>query len=289
MGGVSAPFQVNSETPTIETCNCEIGTNKVQVYESQPHDPSANNSSMPMLWWVTRRLVVSHLSGNPETRRCSSFWLPLADMQFALDGNAVTLMWSDCNQMTERRSGNYGQHYDWKYDSKCPNNHVTICFNDIGDARQFIDIVRLPYEDGFTISRGQAVSISDSSKVNIFDVGRPGICNYRVATLTNMSSFVGTSKMYIHWPEIDIDMRITESRASSSTTLDYQMKVEIKNLATPTYHSDTRGEPAADYDKIARFSKALKLKASMLVTFPIGVHHGLPTPPPGKKQFYPST
>jgi serine/threonine protein kinase len=283
-GAPNPPFQLKSEVPTIETVNCEIGENKIQIYESQPHGFSTSNSSIPMLWWVTRRLVVSSLRGNPETRRCSSFWLPLADIQFSLIETTVTLCWSDCNQMTERSSGNYGQHYDWRYDPTRPNNNIAIRFNNINDAQQFIDVIRLPYDDGVTVSRGQKFDVADNSEINSFNVGRPGVCNYRVASLTTVSTtIVATSKLYIIWPEVDIDMRINTAQSSGSTTTpNYQMAIDIKNVATPTYHSDSRGEPAADFDRVAIFNKALQLKSSMNVTFSIGAHHSLPTPPFGK-------
>lgn len=278
-----APFKFDDNIVTIETCsNCEVGENKVQIYETLPQDPNTKASVAPMMWWVTRRLVVSYLSGTPEKRRCSSFWLPLADIQFKLEEDTVTLRWSDCNQMTERRSGNYGQHYDWVYDPNCPNNIITLRFNHSSDARQFIDVARLPYEDGTTISHGRRIDVSECSEVHTFDIGRPGIRNYRVATLTTVTADIGTSKLFVLWPEVDLDIRIHDSQTDRySDVPDYQMTIDIKNVATPTYHSDIRDEPAADHEKVATLSKALQLKTNLVVTFPIGVKLGLPIPPPG--------
>ncbi|KAJ4299819.1 hypothetical protein N0V90_005065 [Kalmusia sp. IMI 367209] len=237
---------------------------------------------MPMLWWSTRRLVISYLSGQPAMQHCSSFWLPLADIQLKSSEKLVTLQWSDCNQVTERVSGNYSTHYDWVYDPKRMNNSVTIEFNSLDDAHHFIDVVRMPYADGETVSSARQIDVSNNTELNIFDVGRPGVRNYRVATLTFAKESLMTSKLFIQWPEVDLDIRIRDSYDDrSAETPGYEMVVEMKNVNTPTYHSDTRGEPAADYDKIAHFSEARQLKTSLAVAFQIGVKHGLPRPPNG--------
>lgn len=281
MSTAPVPFQIISEARTIENCNCEVGENKIQIYESPPQDPS-NSSSTPMIWWVTRRLVVSHLAGNPETRRCSSFWLPLADIQFTLMNDTVTLIWSDCSQVTRRTSGDYGWLFDWKYNPKDPNNNINIRFSSSSEAQQFIDAVRLPYEDGVTVSRCQRVGIPDGSEISTFDVGRPGFRSYRVATLTTVSPTISTSKTYVVWPEVDIDMRFSASCSARSRDTDYEITVVVNNVTTPSYQSDSCGEPALDDEKIARFHKALQMKASMHTTFPIGPGDRPSTPPNGE-------
>ncbi|KAF2437571.1 hypothetical protein P171DRAFT_491913 [Karstenula rhodostoma CBS 690.94] len=268
--------------PTVQTCaKCEIGEDRIQVYETyraRPENP--NTSAMPMLWWTTRRLVVSYVSGQPRMRHCSSFWLPFADLQFRLRDSTVTLKWSDCNHMTERMTGNYSTHYDWVYDPNNANNSFQARFHTPDQAQKFIDIVRLPYEDGETITNAHRIDVSDNTELNIFDVGRPGVRNYRAATLTIVNESLATSKLYIQWPEADLDIHVRDSfDARSAATTGYEMVVEMKNVTTPTYHSDTRGEPAADYERVARFSKAHQLKTSLAVAFQIGIRHGLPRPP----------
>ncbi|KAL1597696.1 hypothetical protein SLS60_008182 [Paraconiothyrium brasiliense] len=211
-----------------------------------------------------------------------SFWLPLADIQCKLAEDAVTLKWSDCNQMTERISGNYSTHYDWIYNPSRTNNSIQVRFNTSEDAQRFIDTVRLPYEDGETVRNGRQVDVSDNTELNIFDVGRPGVRNYRAVTLTFVNNSLATSKLYIQWPEADLDIHIRDSfDARSAASTGYEMVVEVKNVTTPTYHSDTRGEPAADYDRVASFSEARQLKTSLAVAFQIGIKHGLPRPPDG--------
>ncbi|KAJ4352207.1 uncharacterized protein N0V89_007554 [Didymosphaeria variabile] len=276
------PF--DSSVPTIQTCaKCEVGEDRIQIYETYRTRPeNSSTSTMPMLWWSTRRLVISYVSGQPKMRHCSSFWLPLADIQCKLAENTVTLKWSDCNQMTERMSGNYSTHYDWIYNPSSTNNSIQVRFNTSEDARRFVDIVRLPYEDGETISNGRQIDVSENTELNIFDVGRPGVRNYRAATLTFVNNSLATSKLYIQWPEADLDIHIRDSfDARSAASTGYEMVVEVKNVATPTYHSDTRGEPAADYDRVARFNEARQLKTSLAVAFQIGLKHGLPRPPDG--------
>jgi serine/threonine protein kinase len=307
------PFEFDADIPTVVTCaKCEIGENRVQIYETPPQDPSSQViSPVPMLCWVTRRLVVSYLSGQPEMRHCSSFWVPLTDIKFVYSGNSVTLSWSDCNQVTERSSGNYGQHYDWIYKPKNPNNELTITFNDTTEAVRFVDVIRLPYEDGTTITRDRRVPSSNSSGIDIFDIGRPGVRNYRAAItevqdlkiseLSNdraaenagepsspdfmtISSIGSTSNLFIVWPELDLVMQNHE--VHNDTHAQYQMVVEMRNVATPTYLSNIIDEPAADNDKVARFHKARPVKATMIVNFPYQAHIASRFPEPPSGMFY---
>lgn len=276
------PF--DPEIPTIETCaKCETGEYRIQIYETwRLRSNKTSNRPMPMLWWSTRRLVISYVSGQPKMRHCSSFWLPLADTQFRLRNNTVVLKWSDCNHMTERMAGNYSTHYDWVYDPNNANNALEVCFQTLEEAQAFIDIVKLPYEDGETISNAHRIDVSGNTELNIFDVGRPGVPNYRAATLTVVNDALATSKLYIQWPEVDLDIHIRESfDARLASTPGYEMVVEVKNVTTPTYYSDTREEPAADYERFALFSEAWQLKTSLAVAFQLGVVHGLPRPPDG--------
>ncbi|KAF2265059.1 kinase-like protein [Lojkania enalia] len=278
--GAFVSCDVDPTVPTVETCpRCEMSEDRIQVYES-PEDISNSNTSMPMIWWVTRRLVISYLSGSPELRRCSSFWLPLADLQYTLIGTEVVLWWSDCNQMTGRQSGNYGQHYDWLYNAKQPNNTLTLRFSDRNDAQIFIDSVRLPYQDGVTVRHRRRTEVSASQEVEVFDIGRTGVRNYRVAVLTTDFNSRNYSKLFIQWPELDLDIRIRDAEVNRfANSPDFWMMLDLHNVSTPTYHSDVRGEPAVDEDKVARFSKALQLKTSLAVAIPMGMKHGLPAPP----------
>ncbi|KAF2175794.1 hypothetical protein K469DRAFT_54551 [Zopfia rhizophila CBS 207.26] len=220
-------------------------------------------------------------------RLCSSFWLPLADMVFTISGTEVTIHWSDCNQMTAKGSGNYGQHYDWLYDPSRPNHSLTIRFHDFRDAQRFIDCVRFPHEDGITVRNGQNVEVSESEEVQIYDIGRKAtigkILDYRIAVVTRRENAVSYSKLIIRWPELDLDIQILERFAK---VRDYLMQVKLDNVVTPTYHSSVRGEPAVDYNKVARFKTAHQLKSSLMVTFPIGRGQGLPVPPSGMHFFH---
>ncbi|KAL5426249.1 hypothetical protein PMIN05_011727 [Paraphaeosphaeria minitans] len=270
--------------PTVQTyAKCEIGEDRIQVYETPRAGPEhSSTSSMPMLWWTTRRLVLSYVSGTPKMRHCSAFWLPLADLQFALRDSTVTLKWSDCNHMTERLAGNYSTHYDWVYAPSTPNNAVTVRFHSPAEAQKFIDVVRLPWEDGESIANRRSIDVADNTELTIFDIGRRGVRNYRAATLTVVADALATSKLYVQWPEADLDIHIRDSfDARSAAATGYEMVVEMKNVSTPTYHSDMRGEPAADYERVARFGEARQVKTSLKVAFGIGVRHGLPRPPQG--------
>ncbi|PVI05413.1 kinase-like protein [Periconia macrospinosa] len=273
----SALFDRNNRTMEVFPM-CEIGDNKIQVYETAPQDPKAQSRPNPMLWWVTRRLVISYISGDPEMRRCNSFWVPLADLRFAMTDNVVQLSWSDCNHMVEISTGNYQQHYDWIYEPNKPNNAIAIPFNDSVDAKQFISAITLPFNDDRYVTHTKHIPISNIFEIDVFDVGRPGVRNYRAATLKSFStSGIATSKSYIVWPEIDLRI---ENTYAKEPNVSYEMNVEIKNINTPTYLSNTVGEPAADYKKVAQFSQARQIMTSMNVRFPVFPHHRFPTPPP---------
>ncbi|CAI6302608.1 unnamed protein product [Periconia digitata] len=273
------PARFDRDKKTMQVCSmCEIGDNRVQIYESAAQDPMAQPGSVPMLWWVTKRLVISYISGDPEMRHCNSFWVPLADLRFELTESTVKLSWSDCNQMTQRSAGNYQQDYEWVYDPNAPNNAIEIPFNNTDDAQQFIAAITLPFDDDITVTYTKRIQISDTSEIDIFDVGRPGVRNYRAATLKNRT-FSGTitSKFYVIWPEIDLRI---ENTISHDPNVAYEMEIDINNINTPTYLSDTIGEPAADYDRVAHFSKAHQIKTNMVVRFPVLPNHRFPAPPP---------
>lgn len=275
----------DSNLASVVTCaKCEVGENKVQLYETfQPTYQQADNNTVQKLWHVTRRLVVSYVSGQPKMRHCSAFWLPLTDTRLKVENNTVTLEWSDCNQMTERMSGNYSTYYDWMYNPEHPNNSVRLTFTTPNDALKFVDAVRLPYEDDENVRNCRGIDISDHTMLNIYDVGRD-IPLYRAAVLTVLQDSWITSKIFIQWPEADPHIRLRDSfDARSAATPGFEMVVEMNNMSTPTYLSDLRGEPAADYDKVAYFSEAHNNKASLAVAFQIGLQHGLPTPPDGMK------
>ncbi|OCK79111.1 kinase-like protein [Lepidopterella palustris CBS 459.81] len=105
-------YSADESVRSIETCErCEVPELRVQLYETPPEDPStATVGAQPQetliskVWWITRRLVISHCADSPAKWRCCSFWLPLADLSFQIAGDEVTLAWSDCNQMRLKSS-----------------------------------------------------------------------------------------------------------------------------------------------------------------------------------------
>ncbi|KAF2807287.1 uncharacterized protein BDZ99DRAFT_77748 [Mytilinidion resinicola] len=273
---------------------CEVPELRVQIYEtpardlkSNRHNGSKEQAQMPQIEWVTRRLVVSHSTGVPARRHCHSFWLPLADITYRVDGDQVTISWSDCNQMRSKTIGNYGEQYDWMYDPLHPNNTLTLTFADRIDASKLISRLRFPIEDGVIVRSGVDVEISPSQEARIYDVGRKiaasRILDYRIAIITTHTpSGFDTSKLYIRYKDLDLDLRGCDAEGDPrAPSRDYQMSLTIANIATPTYHSDVRGEPAVDHDKVGRFKQALQLKTSLNVAFPLGPMPTLPYPTTG--------
>lgn len=275
----SAPARFDPENRTMEIFSmCELGENRIQIYESVPLDPRSLATN-PKLWCVTRRLVISYVSGDPAMRHCNSLWVPLADLRFAMTGNILKVSWSDCNQMRERSFENYQRDYNWIYDANRPNNAVEIPFNSVEEAQDFIATVTLPYTDNEYITHTKHISASDSTKIDIFDASRPDVQSYRAIAVKEASTLgLCTSKLYIFWPEIDLQIANTYAR---DPNVAYEMQVELKNINTPTYISDTLGEPAPDDEIKARFSQARQIRTSMTVRFPVLPHYPrFPTPPP---------
>ena len=73
-------LSANINVPTVQTQRCIIPELRVQVYETMPEDsmegagqPSIADVPIPKIWWITRRLVVSYRTEDPDRRHCSSF------------------------------------------------------------------------------------------------------------------------------------------------------------------------------------------------------------------------
>ncbi|KAF2108422.1 kinase-like domain-containing protein [Lophiotrema nucula] len=280
------PLQLTAETNP----KCELSRNRVQVYETPLYPPHADGSQLPMLWWVTRRIAISYLSGSPELRRCTSFWVPLADMHSTIHESEVALHFSDCNQMRARRTGDWGLLYDWGYDGQEPNNTIHIRFGSVEEARRFLNSVRLPYEDGSTVKHGRHFTIEKATEqeqeVQVYDIGRErGIRNYRAATVTtaNPTTKLSHSKLFMIWPEVDLHIQLLRrkrrARLVNNTEPRSTMIVTVGNVSTPIYNSNVRGKPAVDYGKIGRFKTAVKVKSAVSVLFPIENRLALCNPP----------
>ena len=155
------------------------------------------------------------------------------------------------------------------------------------DAVLFVDCVRFPYEDSVRIRNSLRVQISKTEEAQLYDVGRKAtfgkILDYRIMVVTSYSSTNSfSSKLYIRWPDLDLDMRIYDAETDPrSTTPSLCMAVKLDNIATPTYHSDVREQPAVDHAKIARFKTALQLRSSAALTFTVELRRSLLRPPEG--------
>jgi serine/threonine protein kinase len=286
-------FSCDMTAQTIETFpHCEVGENKIQIYQTRPARPGSSEatalmaeSPRPEIEWVTRRLVVSHISENPQSRVCGSFWLPLADVFFAVAGPEVTLQWSDCNQVTSKSSGNYGRHYNWVYNPNHRNNSLTLRFNDPIDARRFLDCVRFPTQNDITVRNGRKVEVSEAQEAHIYDICRQEKnfkkTDYRTVVITNRDNPFSSSKLHILWPHLDIELQVVDHSNHWNNPPDYHMVLKIDNLTTPTYYSDLREQPAEDPGKIGKFKTAHQIPSSFTLSFPLGATHSLPDPQPG--------
>ncbi|KAF2202977.1 hypothetical protein GQ43DRAFT_470393 [Delitschia confertaspora ATCC 74209] len=271
-----------SGPPASNPQKCESSENRIQIYETRPVDPNISqgdgllDQTMPKIWWVTRRLVISHLQ----------VWLPLADLFFTITGSEVTLRWSDCNQISEK-SVNYSLHYDWEYVADNPNQSLDLSFNETADAQRFVDCVRFPAQNGVTVRNERKIDLSEIQEVRVYDVGRRSregkMLDYPIFVVTNRTkSNTQSSKLYIQWSEIDLKMDIKDLSYDSAQSDDCSLELTIKKIATPTYLSDVRGAPSQDFAEVAQFKEAHQEKSSLIFKFPMEMKSSLTHPPIGQ-------
>ncbi|KAH7126622.1 kinase-like domain-containing protein [Dendryphion nanum] len=233
---------------------CENQENMIQVFESPRPKPNDDHSSPPFTWKVTRRVVVREAIATGE-RRCSSFWMPLADVHFVLIEATVTLQWSDCNQVQRRDTNDNQQYWSWVYNPDRPNNWITIEFGDRNTARSFLEIIRFP-----KLAGGSRIDMSSFQEIRTWNIVRSGP-KESLLSQTNVEGPISKSRLFVI-PQY-IDPQITKS------SQERHLCVRINNVSRPMYLSNHVEETGRVKNRVAEFSHAKLKSTSLTVLAPL--------------------
>jgi hypothetical protein len=257
-------LSIKAKVPTIETSDhCGLGQNMLHLYESY----SRPNLEKHRIWLKTRRLVVSHRIESSGKQVCSSFWIPLTDIYFISEDSSLTLRWPDCNKWDVRLIGNNKQSCDCIYDSDNPNNEITLLFTNPEEAIASRESFRAIYNDADGVTQWQSVEIIGQQTLDTAVVQNRDADTYRLACLLTQSS-LSTSRfqVFIHWPHIDLDIRIISEYEGAQSA----MAVRFDQISTPHYVSDIVNEPWIDESRTARYKASELVFGAYSMRFPFG-------------------
>ncbi|KAF1927015.1 uncharacterized protein M421DRAFT_6573 [Didymella exigua CBS 183.55] len=227
------------------------------------------------IWHKTRRLVISDKPSQVEVQRCNSFWLPLADIQYACRGTQVMLQWSDCNQTKEQRLGDSNLTYSRVYKPETPNNKVEIVFRDVVAAQAFIDVVTRANSGSSILWRRLGTPLTQ--ELRLYKVQqKPSHFIVHVSVPTVPGGDIVQSKLFIQQTDSILDIW-THSLVPGERTLSVRF---CGRVSTPNYSSDVNDKPSDDTATVARCSKAMLVFSEYKLDFPLisdtdGI--GLPT------------
>ncbi|KAH6629571.1 kinase-like domain-containing protein [Boeremia exigua] len=258
--GVEVSNQINQ--PTIEfNPSCDLRQNTLHVYESY----SRQSTDAYRIWLKTRRLVVSQMSGSASKQCCSSFWLPLTDISSAIERNHLTLRWSDCNQWKAQPPRNNKQSYDCIYDPDNLNNEITISFVDNEAALAFLHNLSVVYNDVNGVQQWRSVEIIDQQRLLAVEVREQNTLAYRIACVATYDTLSHSHlQLFIHWPDIDLDIRIEFNPMSAQRS----MIVRFAQVSTPNYISSVTSEPWIDESKVAEWAASNLVLSTYCLVFP---------------------
>ncbi|CAO2652684.1 Nn.00g020950.m01.CDS01 [Neocucurbitaria sp. VM-36] len=263
------PFASMSITmsPTMEISferGCIKHSNTIQIFEIPRAVMIGSRSLAPPVWRVTRRVVLSNVA-SPTTVACYSFWLPLADVRCSLRDATVTLQWSDCNQPVQGSTYDQREHWSWVYDPVRTNNDATIAFLDINTAKDFLNVVQFPLENGST------VVISDSQEVRIWNSIDSGKHESAIS-LTNHEDSFSDSRLFIVGQYMDPHFE--------RSVCNRRLNVRLNHVSKPTYHSDLIEKPGRGRNRVARFKEAQLIPTSFAISAPLDADLESAVPPP---------
>jgi hypothetical protein len=272
-------LSIKAMQPTIETnASCGLHQNTLHLYESY----SRPNIEKHRIWLKTRRLVVSHSTESSNEQLCRSFWIPLTDISFALEDNRLTLRWSDCNKWDVLPIGNNRQRCDCIYDSDNPNNEITLLFANAEEAVAFRDTLCVVYNEADGVREWRSVEIADQQTLLTVNVQNQDTIAYRLVCLTtHISSSTSIFQVFIHWPHLDLDIRILPEHEGAERA----MAIRFDHVSTPHYLSDVVNEPWIVESKIARYKASELVFGAYLMKFPFGSSSSS-TLPEGKYPLY---
>lgn len=246
---------------------CDIHEKTIQVFETVGSGNARRGDNALPVYKITRRIVVKTLE-SPEERTCYSFWIPLADIQFTRheDECAVTLQWSDCNQLRRERTEDQREFWSWTYDPSRMNNTINITFCDPTAVQEFLDAVRFPH-----LPNSSRIVFSDAQDTRSWDIVQSQIPQ-TVITLTNHDEKYSTSTTYFVGKYID--------PCIEKFAQDQHLIVRVGNVSKPEYISDHTYSQIRSRNTVAKCKTVKAIKASLTVSAALNFDSGLPIIPP---------
>ncbi|CAI9629178.1 hypothetical protein GT037_001505 [Alternaria burnsii] len=249
---------IKAKQPTMEMNeNCDLHKDMLYVYESY----SGPNSEKWKIWHKTRRLVISYKPEPHSQRICSSFWLPLTDVNFVVQNMSLTLGWSDCNQWNLGRTVNNKPSWDCIYDSENTNNEIVLLFTKAGMAKVVERNLCTIFSKLDGVKEWRMIEIMGQQRLLVVDVRdrNQEPIRYRLACLATYElPSRSTFRAFIHWSNLDLDIQIKSG----------VMVIRFDQVSTPHYYSDINNEPWKDETKIARYTGSALVLSEYSMTFP---------------------
>lgn len=238
-------MSIHVNQPTIEMMDCGLRQNMLHVYESY----SRQSNGKYRVWLKTRRLVISQGHHSAARQQCFSFWLPLTDITSAVDGKALTLKWSDCNQWRASPLRNNKQSCDCIYNPDSLNNEIVVSFPDTEITIAFLSNLCAVYNDYNGVEEWRNVEIVDRQRLLAVDIRDQTKIEYRIACLaTYRSNLYSTFQVFLHWPDLDLHIRIELDEEKNERS----MVLRFDSVSTPNYTSNVVNEPWIDKSKVAQ-------------------------------------
>jgi hypothetical protein len=243
---------IKAKQPTMETSEkCGLDKDMLYLYES--------HSEKSKIWFRTRRLVVSYKHESHSQWTCSSFWLPLTDINFVVEDMSLALGWSDCNQWNPGPTVNNKQSWDCIYDSEKPNNEIVLVFAEAGIAKVVETDLCTIYSELDRVKEWRMVDIVGQQRLLVADLTDNETINYRLACLATYElPFKSNFRAFILWSNLDLDIQIKSD----------VMFIRFDQVSTPHYYSQIKNEPWKDESKIGQCTESALVLGGYSITFP---------------------
>jgi hypothetical protein len=154
---------------------------------------------------------------------------------------------------------NNKQSWDCIFDSENPNNEIMLRFAEAGIAKVVETDLCTIYSKLDGVKEWHMVDIVGQQRLLVADICDNEAISYRLACLATYElPFRSTFRAFIHWPNLDLDIRIKSD----------VMVIRLDQVSTPHYFSDINNEPEKDESKIAWYTGSALVLSEYSMTFP---------------------
>ncbi|KAI9736267.1 MAG: hypothetical protein M1834_001153 [Cirrosporium novae-zelandiae] len=182
-------------------------------------------------WKTVRRISVEEYDSLSNRMVSTSSWLSIADLQLWADGERVTISWSDCNHIEEKRQGDYGRAYSRVYKPHDPNSRMTLRFADTTMIPNFIKYIS-SLSRAFSDRPPNYIQISDQQYLNIYDILRGSLLRYSALFVVNTTLGQSSSALYLLSKDLDLHLAFLEDKKL--------LQLDLNGLRSPYYISQVR-------------------------------------------------